>query len=208
MKTTRNVFTLGLLIFSLLCTSCSKDGDTGPIGPAGISGIDGTDGTDGNDGADGTAGEDGTDGVDGNADVRLLEFGTKTFIGSTSYLMEGISVSDINTNLFIAFYGREFTEVAPNGGILEKTQWIPVPGKGENGLFETNAVIEGSSTAFNSDFIVSLYNLDGTPHTTARSFRKFKILIVPPSSLSGKSSNSDFSKMSYETLVALLGFEE
>lgn len=208
MKTTMKFFTYGLLILTLVFTSCSKDGDTGPTGPAGTSGLDGTDGTVGTDGTDGTNGTDGTDGTNGNANVQLLEFGAETFTGSTSYLMQGISLNDINSNLFIAFYGREFTEIAPSGGILEKTQWIPVPGKGENGLFETNAVVEGSSTSFNSEYIVSLYNLNGTAHTTARTFTKFKIFIVPPSSTTGKSNSSQLSKMSYEALVAHFGLEE
>lgn len=198
MKTTMKLFTYGLVLLTLIGTSCSKDGEVGPAGTAGTSGIDGTNGTDG---------ADGLDGANGNANVQLLEYGVKTFTGSTSYSLDGISVNDINNNLFLAFYGRVFNEVASNGGILEKTQWIPVPGIGENGLFETNAVIESSSFASNSEYIVSLYDLDGSPHTVARSFRKFKIFIITPST-TGKRSTSQLSKMSYEELVTYLDLQE
>ncbi len=202
MKATMKLFTYGLIIFSLVITSCSKDGDTGPIGPAGISGTDGSEGTDGTDGADGA------DGVDGNANIRVIEYGTKTFTSSTTYVMDNVSAADVDSHLILAYYGRTFNEIAPNGGILEKTQWLPVPGRGQDGLFTTSSVIETSSFANNSDYIVGLYNLDGTQHTTARSFRKFKIFIAPPSSLTGKSSKSNLSKMSYEEVINHFGIEE
>ncbi len=48
MKSTMKFFTYGLIIFSLVITSCAKDGEVGPMGPAGTAGIDGTNGEDGN----------------------------------------------------------------------------------------------------------------------------------------------------------------
>ena len=100
MKTTMRLFMNGLIILTLVFTSCSKDGEIGPIGPSGTSGIDGIDGTDGIDGIDGTDGNDGVDGVDGvdgNADVRLLEYGSETITtGSITYEMEGVTLAIAN----------------------------------------------------------------------------------------------------------------
>lgn len=201
MKTTKKFFTYGLLILSMVFTSCSKDGDIGPQGSQGIAGTNGVDGTDGTDGTNGT------DGVDGNANIRIIEYGLKTFTGSTTYVMQNVSQTDVNDHLFLAFYGREFTETLPSGGILEKTQWLSVPGRG-HGSFNTSSVIETTSTSFTAaDYIVTLYDLDGSDHTTQRTFQKFKIFVVPPSS-SGKSSRSDFSKMSYKEVVAYFGLPE
>ncbi len=199
------LFTYGLMIFTLVFTSCSKDGDVGPIGPAGTAGVDGIAGTNG---SDGTEGVDGTDGEDGNANIRIIEYSTKTFTSSTTYVMDNVSAADVDSHLILAYYGRTFNEIAPNGGILEKTQWLPVPGRGENDLFTTSSVIESSSFANNSDYIVGLYNLDGTQYAAARTFRMFKIFIAPPSSFSGKSSKSNLSKMSYKEVIAHFGIEE
>ncbi len=52
MKTTLKFFTYGLLISSLVFTSCTLDGEVGPIGPEGAQGIAGIDGTDATNGAD------------------------------------------------------------------------------------------------------------------------------------------------------------
>ncbi|VAW14663.1 Phage tail fiber protein, partial [hydrothermal vent metagenome] len=41
MKTTKRFFTYGLLVLSMVFTSCSKDGDIGPQGEQGIAGQDG-----------------------------------------------------------------------------------------------------------------------------------------------------------------------
>lgn len=205
MKTTKKFFTYGLLVLSMVFISCAKDGDIGPIGPEGSQGIAGTDGVDGTDGANGT---DGTNGTDGNANIRIIEYGLKTFTGSTTYVMQNVSLADVNNHLFLAYYGRTFTVITPSGGILNKTQWLPVPGRG-HGSFNTSSVIETLSTNIGpADYIVALYNLDGSDYTTERTFQKFKIFVVPPSSLSGKGSKSDFSKMSYDEVVAYFGLPE
>jgi len=205
MKTTKKFFTYGLLVLSIVFTSCAKDGDIGPIGPEGSQGIAGTNGVDGTDGTDGT---NGTDGVDGNANIRIIEYGLKTFTGSTTYVMQNVSQADVNNHLFLAYYGREFTVITPSGGILNKTQWLSVPGRG-HGSFNTSSVIETTSTSFTSaDYIVALYNLNGSDYTIESTFQKFKIFVVPPSSLSGKSSRSDLSKMPYKEIIAYLGLPE
>jgi hypothetical protein len=202
MKTTMKFFTYGFLFFALIASSCSKDGDTGLTGPQGTSG------TDGIDGLNGTDGTDGSDGVDGNANVQLLEFEARTFTGSTSYLMSGITGDDLDNNLFLSFYARIFFQTSENGGLLEVTQWIPVPGLSHNGDFETNVVIEGASTSFDSNYMVSVYDLDGNLRTTTTTFTKFKIFIVPPSSISGKNSRSQLSGMSYKALMDHFGLIE
>ncbi|WP_158979305.1 hypothetical protein [Cellulophaga sp. L1A9] len=202
MKTTMKFFTYGFLFFALIASSCSKDGDTGLTGPQGTSGTDGIDGLNGTDGIDGS---DGVDGVDGNANVQLLEFEARTFTGTTSFLMPGITGNDLDNNLFLGYYARIFFQTSESGGLLEVTQWIPVPGLSHNGDFETNVVIEGASTSFDSNYMVSVYDLDGNLRTTTTTFTKFKIFIVPPSSISGKNSRSQLSGMSYKALMDHLG---
>ncbi|VAW14723.1 hypothetical protein MNBD_BACTEROID03-1353 [hydrothermal vent metagenome] len=121
--------------------------------------------------------------------------------------MQNVSPADVNNHLFLAYYGREFTVTTSSGLVLNKTQWLPVPGRGHRS-FNTSSVIETASTSsFSADYIVTLYNLDGSDHTTQRTFQKFKIFVVPPS-LSGKGSRSDLSKMSYEEVVAYFGLPE
>lgn len=208
MKTTRKIFTYGLLIFTLVFTSCSKDGDVGPIGPAGIAGTDGTNGTDGTDGTDGA------DGVDGNADVRLLEFGSETINdGTVTYNMDGVSLADINGNLILGFYANIYQTPNAGNSFVTKKQWIPVPGRGESGLFETRVVIDGSSALLSggptSDFKVTLYQLGSLiAYTTEVTFDEFKIFIIPPSSMISAKYSIDFSQMSYEEIIAHFDLEE
>ncbi len=82
---TMKLFTYGLMIFTLIFTSCVKDGEVGPIGPAGtqgtagINGIDGADGTDGADGADGINGA----GVDG---IAIIDHEDNVLLGASSTL--------------------------------------------------------------------------------------------------------------------------
>lgn len=64
MKTIKKFFTYGLLIFAMVLTSCSKDGEEGAQGISGTNGIDGVIGTDGSDGTNGTDGEEGNENVE------------------------------------------------------------------------------------------------------------------------------------------------
>ena len=215
MKTTMRLFMNGLIILTLVFTSCSKDGEIGPIGPAGtsgIDGIDGTDGIDGIDGTDGTDGVDGVDGVDGNADVRLLEYGSETITtGSITYEMEGVTLAIANEYLILGFYANIYQTPNAGNSFVTKKQWIPVPGRGESGLFETRSFVDASSALLSgvptSDFEVRLYQLGSLiAYTTEVTFDEFKIFVIPPST-TGKNSNVEFGKMTYEELIHHFGLE-
>ncbi|MBD0778970.1 hypothetical protein HPE56_14310 [Maribacter sp. ANRC-HE7] len=78
MKSTMKFFTYGILIFALVFSSCSKDGDVGPIGPAGTDGVDGI------------------NGEDGNANVQTFVF--KNAIGNNGRLT--LMIPEITKNIF------------------------------------------------------------------------------------------------------------
>lgn len=210
MKTTMKLFTYGLMIFTLVITSCSKDGEDGATGPAGIAGIDGTDGSDGTDGTDGTAGTDGVDGEDGNADVRIFEFDSKTFTTSTSYLMPNVSQQEMGNSLVLAYFGTEVTDTSNN--IFDSmTSWVNVPGTTDTFISQTRIDRTGlgniSENKTDHKLIITLRNFNGSPHLVETTFEKFKIILAP-ANLSGKNSTVDFTKMSYEEVIEHFGIEE
>ncbi len=98
MKTTMKLFTYGLMIFSLVFTSCTKDGEVGPIGPAG------TQGTAGINGIDGANGKDGSDGADApGSNLEVITDDTGIALQGASSTMyrdiDGITVHFKTTNL-------------------------------------------------------------------------------------------------------------
>ncbi len=207
MKTTMKLFTYGLMIFALVFTSCSKDGDVGPIGPAGTSGIDGIAGTNG---SDGTEGVDGTDGEDGNANVTIFEFDSKTFTTSTSYLMPNVSQQEMGNSLVLAYFGTEFTDV--NNNIFDSmTSWVNVPGTTDTFISQTRIDRTGlgnlSENKLDHKLVITLRNFNGSPHLVSTTFEKFKIILAP-ASISGKSNNVDLRKMTYEEVIAHFGIKE
>lgn len=214
MKTRMKLFTYGLLILTLVFTSCSKDGEDGAIGPQGADGIDGIDGIDG---------ADGEDGEDGNEDVRLLEFEAATFTSFISYPVEGVSLDNTNEYLILGFYANITQTPNVGNSFVTKKEWIPVPGRGHLPIFETRGIVETSSANLtantpNTEFKVSLYQYNSLlPYTTEVTFDGFKIFVIPsnlvivPTSdpvFTQKTSNNDFSKMSYSELVAHFNLEE
>lgn len=114
MKTTMKLFTYGLMIFTLVFASCSKDGEDGAIGPQGAAGIDGIDGTDGSDGADGA---DGEDGVDGNANVETTIFINPTWsaAGLMTLQVPGITQDAFDYYLILGFLKEGDVWYSANG---------------------------------------------------------------------------------------------
>ena len=206
MKTAMNFFMSGFLIFSLVLTSCSKDGEIGPIGPAGTQGSDGTDGINGTNGIDGTVGQDGTDGTDGNADVRIFEYDSRTFTTSTTYQMTDITQTVMSNSLVLGYYGTTIERVIISGNApISMVQWKPVPGidnlfiiksqTGKSGFFNPGG---GSNNA--QEMNVKLLNFDGTSYLPSTTFEQFKI-IVAPANIAGKNSTVDLRKMTYEEVM-------
>lgn len=219
MKTTMKCLTYGLIIFTLVFTSCSKDGEVGPIGPAGsqgtagTNGVDGTNGADGSDGTDGTSGQDGADGTDGNADIRIFEYDSRTFTTNTTYQMTDITQTVMSNSLVLAYYGTTVERVIISGNApIAMVQWKPVPGidnlfiiksqTGKSGFFSPGG---GSNNA--QEMNVKLLNFDGTSYLGSTTFEQFKI-IVAPSNIAGKNSAVDLRKMTYEEVMQHFGLEE
>lgn len=98
MKTTMKLFTYGLMILTLVFTSCTKDGEDGAIGPAGTQGTAGINGIDGVDGVDGA---DGADAPGSNIEVITDDTGIALQgASSTMYRdIDGITVHFETTNL-------------------------------------------------------------------------------------------------------------
>ena len=96
----------GLLIFFLVFTSCSKDGEDGAIGPKGEDGAIGPKGEDGIDGVSGI------DGVAGNANVTTYIFNEPQWSNGNPLIvldMTGILTTDVLTNDAVLVYVRSNT---------------------------------------------------------------------------------------------------
>ncbi|WKX75067.1 hypothetical protein [Zobellia laminariae] len=99
MKTTMKFFSYGILILTLLFTSCTEEGDIGPIGPEGPQGIAGIDGADGMDGSDGM---DGADAPDGSNEAVITNYSETKVPGSFSTLdrdIDGVTAYFKTTDL-------------------------------------------------------------------------------------------------------------
>lgn len=183
MKTTMKLFTYGLIIFSLVITSCSKDGDVGPIGPAGTSGLDGTDGSDGTNGTDGTDGTDGADGTDGNANVETTIFMNPTW--SAGGLMT-LQVPGITQDAFDYFLILGF--------LKEGDVWYSANGNQAVGGYYKGSYDVGR-------YFIRALDFNDVVDQTRPDIAQAKILVIEPSNVildtgngKGKDTNLDFRK--------------
>ena len=210
----------------VLAFSCSaEDGAIGPAGPAGTNGVDGADGenngtngtdgtngedgengTNGTDGTNGTNGENGTDGTngeDGNANVISSEWFRpigQTFVtnGYTSYAEFNVDISGVDPNLlnngtilvFAQFYS--FVEqVYPPGHISALP--LTISGGTTDHIF---------TYYFNVDNLKIRYRQVGpAPTWSFNTLSQFRYVVIPSSSMTGKSAQLNFEKMSYNEVM-------
>ena len=171
MKTTMKFFTYGLLIFTLVFTSCSKDGDAGSTGPAGISGLDGTDGADGTNGIDGTNGADGEDGANGNANVETTVFMNPTWSASGLMTLQvpGITQDAFDYYLILGF-------------LKEGAVWYSANGNQANGGYYKGFYDVGR-------YFIRAYDFNDVIDQTRPTIPQAKIVVIEPSNVILDSGN-------------------
>lgn len=120
-------------------------------------------------------GPQGPKGDPGNANVKVFNYGSRTFSGSQSYIIPNISQETLDKSMVLAYY---------NPATESATSWYPVPGMGPSSAYDTRYFLnkeEGSSPDI-------LYNIrllnptNGSPYTESVTYTKFRIFVVPASS--------------------------
>lgn len=194
MKTTMKFFMSGLLIFTLVLTSCSKDGDEGSIGPqgtAGTNGLDGVDGTNGTDGTDGTNGTDGADGANGNANVETTIFLNPTWssAGLMTLQVPGITQDAFDYYLILGF-------------LKEGNAWYSANGNQAVGGYYKGYYDIGR-------YFIRAYDFNDVVDQTRPTIAQAKIVVIEPSNVildsgNGKSTNtlSNFRKNTLDNMIA------
>ncbi len=175
MKKLFAIVTITMTIGTTIFTSCSK-GDDGAPGPQGTAGINGTNGIDGTNGTNGT---NGINGQDGNANVTVINFGSKTFSSSADYALPMLSKGMIDSSLILVYY---------NPSSESATAWYAVPGLGSSGTYETRYILTQISSA--STLRIFLNKPDGSGSYTGNvTFTKLKVIVAPGSTfINGKST--------------------
>lgn len=185
-------FLLALLVaFSFSCNP--EDGEDGIDGQDGI-GLTGPAGTNGEDGADGTDGTNGEDGEDGNANVIASAWVDASYTAITSFRRTFILTApeitqDAMDSSAIFVYGRA------NGSEVWALA-VNFPFVGHSFSYACNSVGEINIYCDSIDSFGSL----GSPYLS-----EFRYVIIPAST-SGKSA-VDYSKMSYEEAIDILGLD-
>ena len=208
MQTKTNVV-YGVMMFflsALFLVSCSaEDGETGPAGPAGPQGEQGPTGPAGADGADGADGQDGAQGDTGTANVIYSDWIDSEFDTNITDPAAGVDLSapglsqEIIDEGTVLVYGRNI--VLPSPEIFPLPQII----SGDNHGFRVNGV---------GTIRLTIASLDGSA-VGSRVMEDYRYILIPGEQPDGggggitiKSSEYDYSKMSYEEVAALFGIED
>ncbi|NER18699.1 collagen-like protein [Spongiivirga citrea] len=181
-------------------------GQDGADGQDGENGQDGQDGTDGQDGEDGTNGTDGQDGEDGNANVIASDwFGpdgqSQTTNGYTTYAeferdIENVDPNIINTGTLIVYakFDNFASEVWPTDYVS------PLP------LTISGGTTDHYFTHYFSNTTLKIrYRTDPRPEFISFSTSsRFRYVIIPAGTATGKGKQPDFSKMTYVEVMDYL----
>lgn len=109
--------------------------------------------------------------------VKVYMYGSKTFKGTTEYTIPDVSQIMMDSSLVLAYYN-------PSGE--ESTSWYPVPGLGSGSLYETRGYVYKSIITSNTYlYAVKLSDSwdNSTLYATTVTFTKFKIFIIPASTV-------------------------
>jgi hypothetical protein len=165
-----------LLVAVAALSSCSgKEGPTGPRGPAGLDGANGT------------------DGVDGNANVVVYTFGAVTFAPAYDYYFTA-TPGRVDSSLVLAYY-------QPSNF---PTYWYAAPGAGPSGTYLTRSLWGPSGTAGTFFYEVLLTTSTGAQYTTPTTWNRFKIYLVPASTIIPSSVN----RADYHAVTKYLNLSE
>ncbi|CAM4279789.1 collagen-like triple helix repeat-containing protein [Zobellia nedashkovskayae] len=217
MKTTLKILLSGLMVMALAMTSCSKDsadGDIGPMGPAGeqgeqgIQGEPGVAGATGATGAQGEQGPKGDTGETGAANVMYSDWLDQDFSYYDGPDSKSMKVDEI----------RLTQEFLNNGGFV-----LGYYRSSSNTVYQLPLVFDHSSFAIRRDFVAihfsdrgeirfGAHSTDDTElsehELTGSSIARpqYKYVMVPGGvSLSGRSEQPNFKKMSYEEVMDYFG---
>ncbi|MDO6519489.1 collagen-like triple helix repeat-containing protein [Zobellia uliginosa] len=196
MKTTLRFLSCILMSVGLLTTSCSKDGDVGPAGPQGEQGIQGEQGPEG---PQGPAGED------GNANVIASEWFPltfeKTIVNELPHYNSNKAVPEITSEVVekgtVIVYGKlnGYTE---NVWPADKVAQFPIMLM-YNALENTQidiykAFISEGNIQFN---LTENYDI----HGGVSPYHMYRYIIIPTNSVTEKSQNPNFDKMTYREVM-------
>ncbi len=160
-------FLFAILVALFTITGC--EGPEGPQGPAGPQGNQGPQGL------EGEQGPIGPQGITGNANVVLYEYGPATFSSVVSYLIPDMTVEKMDTTLVVGYF---------NPNEYDEDVWISLPGVvAING---TNYIIVNYLASYDADtysMILTTLNVDGSLNATSKTWRKFRIFVIPASSV-------------------------
>jgi hypothetical protein len=198
------------VIFTALLAITSCEGPEGPTGPAGSQGEQGPQGLQGLQGEQGIQGEQGPvgpQGMTGNANVVLYEYGPATFTSVVSYLIPDMTVEKMDTTLVVGYF---------NPDEYDEDVWISLPGiVAING---TNYIIVNYLASFDAEsysMILTTLNVDGSLNTSSKTWRKFRIFVIPASTvmpagrvadLHAELGNAGIDFNDYESVCDYFGF--
>ncbi len=188
MKTILKFLMYRLLILTMAFTSCSKDGDISPQGEPGVAG---------------TNGINGTDGIDGNANVQLYTLDIPNVTGTGISVNFDVLTPEVLSENIILLYlkdGNRLNSVPGRGKIT-------VAGTDPDIYFNTTSRLAGTG---NSNIRIFYTDLDGAPFSVSGfHYNGLNVFIIKPSAiLTGKTGKPDFTKMSYEEVIAYFNIKE
>ncbi|WP_271784867.1 collagen-like triple helix repeat-containing protein [Aquimarina algiphila] len=200
---------LMVLMVSASIFSCS-DGEDGAIGPAGPAGVDGTDGVDGQDGTPGTAnvifsdwiqqgfGDEPIEQANESFDIEASEI-TQKVLDQGVVLIFGRNLTTVAEEVIVTVYQLPYTFSFNSGNKQIEFRHSITPPTGNKAI----GVIKIRARELNGNDLEDDVTL----------LDEYRYVIIPggapvaPSS-SGKSSNVDYSKMSYEEIKAQFNISE
>jgi len=163
------------LLFSIILGLSTILSCEGPEGPQGPQGTQGPAGLQGDQGPQGEQGPIGPQGVTGNANVVLYEYGSVNFTSVVSYLIPDMTVEKMDTTLVIGYF---------NPSEYDEDVWISLPGiVAING---NNYIIVNYMASFDADsysMILTTLNVDGSLNASSKTWRKFRIFVIPASTV-------------------------
>ena len=200
MKTTKLIKSILVVAFVAFLGSCSSED-----GADGLNGVDGTDGVDGVDGMDGADGTDGEDGDAGTANVIYSdwidsEFASISAAEESEQLLVSLGPGDFNADQdVILVYGRR-----ADNAILFTVSQLPFELFSQSEVYRYR-VSEGAT--FNALYVDNSSSDGG--NKVFDYFADYRYVIIPGGvSANGKSSSIDYTKMSYEEVIAHFNIPE
>ena len=178
-------------IFMVLCiafASCTKEESVGPAGPVGPEGPVG---------ATGVAGTNGTDGADGNVNVISsgwveMDFGTEWIVGTffNTYASDEITDSRITEEVHASYVMLSYIKNT-NGNIASS---LPID------YTILNDVTVESFFKIGSITVQASKNSDGGSDVPPTN-KSVRYVLIAPSDVAGKSTEIDYSNMTYEEVM-------